>query len=82
MWQIHALLAHDILTDRRRDAELAILNRLAWDGAAAAGGDGPPAGPGPVRRAIAGALRWLGSSAGTLAEQARLAAARLEGRAA
>jgi hypothetical protein len=79
MWQIHALLAHDILNDRRRDAELAMLNRLYWDGAAAAG---RPAGPGPVRRAIAGALRWLGSSAGTLAEHACLAAARLEGRAA
>ena len=82
MWQIYAMLAQDIIHDRRREAELAALNRIFDAGSSPMIPAGRPSGPGPLRRAFAGALRRVGSVAHMLSDGACTAAARLEGRAA
>jgi hypothetical protein len=82
MWQIYMMLAEDMIADRRREAELAALNRVFDGGSLSMTPAGRPSGPGPLRRAFAGALRRVGSAAGTVSESACTAAARLEGQAA
>jgi hypothetical protein len=82
MWQIHAMLAQDILHDRRREAEVAAFNRVFDGGSLPMTPSGRPSGPGRVRRAFAGALRRVGTAASTVSEGACTAAARLEGQAA
>jgi hypothetical protein len=82
MWQIYGMLAQDIIHDRRREAELASLNRVFDGGFLSMTPSGRPTGPGPVRRAVAGALRRVGTAASSVSENACTAAARLEGQAA
>lgn len=82
MWQIYAMLAQDIIRDRRHEAEIAALNRVFDGGGALMIPSGRPSGPGRARRAFAGALRRIGRAATMLSDGACTAAARLEGRAA
>jgi hypothetical protein len=82
VWQIYTMLAGDIIADRRREAELAALNRVFDGGFLSMTPAGRPSGPGPLRRALAGALRRVATAAGTVSDGACTAAARLEGQAA
>jgi hypothetical protein len=83
MWQIYAMLALDLTRERIQEAETA---RLAWqaremrDEERRRHSPKVAAAPGRARRALAGALRRLGSGAESLAAAACSAASRVEGR--
>ena len=86
MWHAYALLAHDIIRDRQREAaEVALARRAAVEEVARGGlstGSARRATPRVAahRRVPAALLRRVAGMAGSLAAAARGMAARLEGR--
>jgi hypothetical protein len=80
MWQVYAMLAHDLIRDRQREAAIDALNRAFQEQDANEAPAPFLARPGLVRRASAGALRRVGNAAIAVADRACSAASRLEGR--
>jgi hypothetical protein len=83
MWQVYALMAQDLASERAREAQQ---TRLAHEAAAFAAGErrrhpgSDPRRVGASRRALAAGMRGVEAGAGSLARAARTMAARLEGR--
>ena len=77
MWQLYAIIAQDLIRDRRADAEAQAMYRRLLDG------DGmaplPPSQPGLVRRLSAGGLRRVEAGAAWVSQRASSTASRLEG---
>ena len=77
MWQLYAIVAQDLIRDRRAEAQAEALSRAMHD----VDGHGalPASRPDLVRRASAGAFRRVGGAAAWVSDRASTTASRLEG---
>jgi hypothetical protein len=77
MWQLYAIVAQDLIRDRRAEARAEALHRAIHDAEGLAALRAPR--PGLVRRSSAGMIRRIGAAATWVAGRASATAARLEG---
>jgi hypothetical protein len=76
MWQLYAIIAQDLIRDRRLEARAEALNRAIKE---AHGNVLPAPAPGRLRRSSAGLIRRVGLAAAWVERRASTTASRLEG---
>ena len=77
MWQLYAIIAQDLIRDRRLEAQAEALNRAIQDAHGSLALPAPR--PGRLRRSSAGAIRRVGLAAAWVERRASTTASRLEG---